>query len=68
MILGSGALQSEPVTIIPSNASVASTESEDSTPLVGNSSAVRQTHSLPGEDRAAVSRRATFPVERVDRS
>ncbi|KAF1955306.1 hypothetical protein CC80DRAFT_536280 [Byssothecium circinans] len=68
MILGSGALQSEPATIDPCNASVLSNETESSTLPVGSSSAVREPHSLLDGDHAAALRRSTFPIDRLERT
>jgi hypothetical protein len=68
MILGSEALQSEPATIDPSNASILSNESESSTLPVGSSSAVTEPYSILDGDRAAVLRRSTFPINRLERT
>ena len=68
MIFGSGALQNEPARIDPSNASILSNESESSTPPVGSSSAVTEPYSLFDEDRTAVLRRSTFPIDRLERT
>jgi hypothetical protein len=61
-------LQSEPATMDSSNASVLSDEPESNGPPMGTSSAVREAHTSVDGDRAAALRRATFSVDRLERS
>jgi hypothetical protein len=68
MILASGALQSEPATMDSCNAPMLPNEPESNIPQMGTSSAVRKSDILIDVDRAAALRRATFPVDRLERS
>jgi hypothetical protein len=65
MMLYTGALQSEPETIEPCNASITSQTSANSATPLGVSSAVAQPDSVLDGGGAVNLRSSTFPVKRV---
>jgi hypothetical protein len=64
MVVGSGVLQSEPMPMEPSNASVHETERNGSP--IGTSSAMVQPYSTLQADNSLAMRRSTFPIDRFE--